>query len=222
MLPRSHMHTNVSIFNPMLAHSYDLVVVDPPWSFATRSPKGQGKSASMHYRVMTLAEIMALPIRHLLKRDAVVLLWATAPMLDQALAVMQAWGVTYKTNVVWRKVTSAGKVRMGSGFLARTMHEQVLLGTVGRPGKFFTRALLSLFDGIAREHSRKPDEFYRIITERTPGRRRADLFARERREGWNAWGDEVERFSPARVGAEHSGILIPGDRRPKSLIASIP
>jgi MT-A70 len=92
----------------------------------------------------------------------------------------------------WRKVTRNGKVRMGCGFWARTMHEPVLLGTVGKPPKF---TLPSCFDGIAREHSRKPDEFYRMITERTPDLRRADLFAREKREGWDAWGDEFEKFS---------------------------
>jgi N6-adenosine-specific RNA methylase IME4 len=75
------------------------------------------------------------------------------------------------------------------------MHEPVLFGTVGKPRKF-TPALPSCFDGIAREHSRKPEEFYRMITDRTPGLRRADLFAREKREGWDAWGDEVEKFSP--------------------------
>jgi len=208
-------------FDPLPVHSYDLIAIDPPWPFKTWSQAGQDKSASKHYRVMTLADIKALPVRKLLKDNAVVLLWTTGAMLSQGVAVMEAWGITFKTELAWPKVTRNGKVRMGCGFWARSMHEPVLLGTVGKPGKFFTRALLSCFDGIAREHSRKPDEFYRIITERTPGRRRADLFAREKREGWDAWGDEVEKFSPARAGAEHSGILIPGDRRPKSPIASI-
>ena len=141
---------------------------------------------------MTLAEVMALPVRQLMTDNAVVLLWTTGAMLPQALAVMEAWGITYKTNLVWRKVTRTGKPRMGLGFWARTIHEPILLGTVGKPSKFTLR---SCFDGIAREHSRKPDEFYQMITERTPGLRRADVFARERREGWDAWGDEVEKFS---------------------------
>jgi N6-adenosine-specific RNA methylase IME4 len=193
-------------FNPLPAHSYDLLVIDPPWPFATWSPAGQGKSPSMHYRVMTLADIKGLPVRELLKDHGVVLLWATGAMLAQAVAVMEAWGITFKTEIVWRKVTRNGKVRMGCGFWARTMHEPVLLGTVGRPRKF---TLPSCFDGIAREHSRKPDEFYRMISERTPGLRRADLFAREKREGWDAWGDEVEKFSPA-LGTERGSIIVPG------------
>jgi N6-adenosine-specific RNA methylase IME4 len=200
--------TAVWLFDPLLAHSYDLIVIDPPWPFATWSAAGQGKSASKHYRVMTLVDIKALPVRELLKDHAVVLLWATGAMLAQAVAVMEAWGITFKTELAWRKVTRNGKVRMGCGFWARTMHEPVLLGTVGKPRKI---TLPSCFDGIAREHSRKPDEFYQMITERTPDLRRADLFAREKREGWDAWGDEVEKFSSARGWAERNIISMPGE-----------
>jgi N6-adenosine-specific RNA methylase IME4 len=189
--------TAASFFNPLPPHSYDLVVIDPPVPFETRSEKGQGKSPSRHYRTMTLAEIMALPVRELLKDDAVVFLWAQGRSLDQAFATLAAWGITYKTEHVWRKVTRNGLVRWGTGFLARSMHEPILRGAVGKPRCF---ALPSCFDGIAREHSRKPDEFYRMIVEKTPGLRRADLFARERREGWDVWGDEVDRFSA--LGAE--------------------
>ncbi|GAB9214364.1 MT-A70 family methyltransferase [Bradyrhizobium diazoefficiens] len=195
--------TAVSFFAPLAEYSYDLVVIDPPWPFSTWSAAGQSKSASKHYRIMTLADIMALPVRGLLKDHAVVLLWATGAMLAQAVAVMEAWGITYKTELAWRKVTRNGKVRMGCGFWARTMHEPVLLGTVGKPSKF---TLPSCFDGIAREHSRKPDEFYRMITERTPGLRRADVFAREQRDGWDAWGDEVGKFSSADSRAERNAI----------------
>jgi N6-adenosine-specific RNA methylase IME4 len=192
--------TAAAYFHPLAAHSYDVVVVDPPWHFKTWSPAGQtNKSASKQYRVMTLADIKALPVRQLLKDDAVALLWATGAMLTQAVAVMQAWGIIFKTEIAWRKVTRNGKVRMGCGFWARTMHEPILLGTVGKPAKF---TLPSCFDGIAREHSRKPDEFYQMITERTPDLRRADLFAREERKGWDCWGDEVGKFSSSHGGAE--------------------
>jgi N6-adenosine-specific RNA methylase IME4 len=192
------LETVAWIFGPLAAHSYDLVVVDPPWPFKTWSQAGEGKSASKHYRVMTLADIMALPVRELLKPNAVVFLWATGAMLAQAVAVMEAWNIAFKTELAWRKITRSGKARMGCGFWARTMHEPVLLGTFGKPSKF---TMPSCFDGIAREHSRKPDEFYQMITARTPGLRRADVFAREQRDGWDCWGDEVGKFSsiPART-----------------------
>jgi len=179
-------------FDPLPAHSHDLLVIDPPWPFKTWSQAGQDKSASKHYRVMTLADIRVLPVRRLLKDNAVVLLWTTGAMLAQGVAVLETWGITFKTELAWRKVTRNGKVRMGCGFWARSIHEPVLLGTVGKPSKF---ALPSCFDGLAREHSRKPDEFYQMITERTPGLHRADIFARQKRDGWDCWGDELGKFS---------------------------
>jgi len=182
-------------FAPLVAHSYDLIVVDPPWHFNTWSPAGQtSKSASKQYRTMQFAEIMALPVLELLKPDAIVYLWATGAMMPHALATMEAWGIAYKTSFVWRKVTPSGKVRLGTGRWAQSGHELVLLGTVGKPRCYL---MPSIFDGIAREHSREPDEFYNIIAKKTPGLRRADVFARERREGWCCWGDEVGKFSPA-------------------------
>jgi N6-adenosine-specific RNA methylase IME4 len=180
-------------FAPLSPHSYDLAVVDPAWHFKVYSElTGARKSAQAHYACMSLAAIAALPVRELLKDNAVVFTWATGAMLPQAFEAMAEWGITYKSSLVWRKVTRAGKVRVGCGFWARTMHEHVLLGTVGKPHCF---TLPSLFDGIAREHSRKPDELYRMIVEKTPGWHRADLFARERHDGFEAWGDEVERFA---------------------------
>jgi N6-adenosine-specific RNA methylase IME4 len=77
----------------------------------------------------------------------------------------------------------------------------VLLGTVGRP-RCFLRP--SIFDGLARAHSRKPEEFYQTIRKSTPGLRRADVFAREDRDGWDCWGDEVGKFSLI-CESEHSG-----------------
>ena len=79
-LPESE--TAVWLFDPLVAHSYDVVVVDPPWKWKARSPNGEGKSASKHYSVMTLDEIKTLPVRALLKKDAIVYLWATSPLLD--------------------------------------------------------------------------------------------------------------------------------------------
>ena len=144
--------------------------------------------------VMTLAEIMELPVRELLKDDALVYLWTTGPLLHEAITTLKAWGITYAAHFAWRKVSRNGRMLWGTGYWARSCHETVLLGTVGKPACF---SLPSCFDGVRREHSRKPENFYHMITERTPGLRRADVFAREKREGWDVWGDEVEKFSPA-------------------------
>jgi N6-adenosine-specific RNA methylase IME4 len=186
------------LFNPLPLHSYDLGVIDSPWHFKVFSEvTGIKKSAQSHYRVMSLADIKKLPVRGLLKPDAVLFTWATAPLLPAAIEAMGAWGVTYKSNLVWRKTTRNSKVRMACGFWARSMQEHVLIGTVGKPPLL---KFPSLFDGVAREHSRKPDEFYQMIVKQTPGYRRADIFARGRRDGFDGWGDELDRFSKDGIG----------------------
>jgi N6-adenosine-specific RNA methylase IME4 len=180
--------------DPLPRRAYDVVVIDAPWHFRLWSEiTGAKKAAQSQYTVMTLDAIKALPVRELLKPDAIVLEWATAPLLPAAIEVMAAWGVTYKSNLVWRKMAHNNKVRPGLGYWARSIHEHILIGTVGKPRAL--RLPSSLIDGIRREHSRKPDEFYRALVDATPNLRRADLFAREYHLGFEAWGDELNKFN---------------------------
>ena len=179
-------------FDPLLPLSYDLIVADPPWPFDLYSNAGNHKSAAAHYDLMSIDDIAALPVANLAQRDCLMLMWITAPRLVDSLRVMAAWGFAYKTMIIWRKTTPAGKVRMGTGYWARSMHEAVLIGTMGKPSKF--SAFPSIFDGIAREHSRKPEEFYDLVNKHTAGLRRADLFARQSRPGFDAWGNEATKF----------------------------
>lgn len=102
--------------------------------------------------------------------------------------LLDAWGFTYKTELMWRRMTPAGKVRMGPGYRARTMHEPVLVATMGN------QAFPSCFDGVAREHSRKPEEFYALVDARFSGAVKADLFSRQARPGWDGWGNEAGKF----------------------------
>lgn len=182
-------------FGDLSPLSYDVIVADPPWRFRTWSETNQAKSASRHYDLMMTEDIRSLPVNRLAQRDCLLLLWCTAPMLPQATSTMQAWGFTYKSNMVWRKLTPAGKVRMGTGYWARSMHEQVLIGCVGKPRKF--KAFPSLFDGVAREHSRKPEEFFRLVERHTIGARLLELFSRQQRPGWSNWGNEQSKFDTA-------------------------
>lgn len=174
-------------FGRLQTFGYDLIVADPPWDFRNYSDKGTLKGADPHYSVMTLGEIKSLQVGNLARRDCLLLLWATGCMLPDALEVMRAWGFTYKTELVWRKLTKNGKPRMGTGYRARNFHEPVLLGVVGNPEH---KPFKSMFDGVAREHSRKPDEFNVEIDRCCPKLTfRADLFsALQGRAGWTEWG----------------------------------
>jgi N6-adenosine-specific RNA methylase IME4 len=180
-------------FAPLVPLSYDVIVVDPPWRFRTWGEHNQAKSASRHYALMTTPDIHALPIGQLAQRDCILLLWSTGAMLPQALDAMRAWGFKYKSQIMWRKTTPRGKVRMGTGYWARSMHEPILIGTIGKPSKF--SAFPSVFDGIAREHSRKPEEFFDLVAKHTTGLRRADVFSRQVRPGWEGFGDEAQKYS---------------------------
>lgn len=182
-------------FDPLVPLSYDVIVIDPPWRFRTWGEHNQAKSASRHYSLMQTTDIAAMPVGQLAQQDCLLLLWATGAMLPQAIDVMRAWGFTYKSEMVWRKVTANAKVRMGTGYWARSMHEPVLIGSIGKPPKF--SAFPSCFDGIAREHSRKPEEFYRLVAKHTAGLRRADVFSRQRRPGWDSFGNEADKFEAA-------------------------
>lgn len=180
-------------FGPLRPLSYEIICCDPPWRYKLRSSKGEKKSAQAHYETMTTEDIAALPVGRLAQGNCLLLLWATAPMLPQALSVMNAWGFAYKSQIIWRKTTVNGKVRMGTGYWVRSMHEQVLIGAIGKPGKF--SAFPSVFDGIAREHSRKPEEFYALVEKHTSGLRRADLFSRFIRPGFEGWGNQHDYFN---------------------------
>ncbi len=121
--------------------------------------------------------------------------WAMAT--GQTQAVARAWGFTPQSEMIWRKLTVNGKPRMGTGYRVRTLHEPILVCTIGNPKH---KPLPSLFDGVAREHSRKPAEFYDIALRHTPGAmRRADLFSRETRAGFEGWGNEHGKFDAGRA-----------------------
>lgn len=173
-------------------HSYNLIMCDPPWRFATWSDRGHGKSPQRHYSCMSLADIKALPVADLAAPDCCLFLWATWPMIDQALAVMSSWGFVFKTGGVWHKRTKHGKTAFGTGYRARCASEPFLLGFRGNPKN--SRSHRNLIEGLVREPSRKPEAAYLWCEGYLPGARRLDLFSRQTRLGWDCWGDEVSKF----------------------------
>jgi len=182
-------------FDPIQPMSCDVIVADPPWLFETRSMEtGQEKGAGSKYKLMQADEIAALPVSHLARGDCLLLLWTTGWAMATGAAhhVARMWGFEPISEMGWRKLTANGKPRMGTGYRVRTLHEPILVCISGNPSH---RPLPSLFDGVAREHSRKPDEFYEIVRRCTPGALvRADLFSRETRPGFIGWSDEHRKF----------------------------
>lgn len=184
---------------------YDLILADPATRFETFSAKGEDKSPQAHYPTMTWEELGALPVRDLGRGDTVLFLWGCWPTLRQSLSLMEAWGFRYVTGGAWHKRTRHGKSAFGTGYVLRSACEPYLIGTLGSPATannlrniIETEADLTVIDAERREHSRKPDEQY-AYCERLA--RHAvnfvELFARQRRPGWDAWGNQADMFEVA-------------------------
>lgn len=171
---------------------YSTILADPPWQFQNRT----GKVAPEHrrllrYPTMELKEILELPVSKLAAARSHCYLWVPNALLEEGLRVMEAWGFTYKSNLVWFKVRKdGGPDGRGVGFYFRNVTELILFGVRGSlrtlpPG----RRQVNLLSTRKREHSRKPDEIYDVIESCSPGPY-LEVFARFRRPGWDQWGNE--------------------------------
>lgn len=180
-------------FSEIPPFRYNFIMADPPWAFENWSKKGSKKNASDKYSCMALDEIKQLPVGHIARPDTILWLWATNPMLPHALEVIDAWGFTFKTAGHWGKVSENNTLSFGTGYLLRSAGEPFLIGTIGKPKN--ARNVRSLILAPRREHSRKPDRAYYWAEQLLPGATRIELFSRQPREGWDSWGDEVEKFA---------------------------
>lgn len=171
---------------------YSTILADPPWQFQNRT----GKVAPEHrrllrYPTMELKEIMDLPVSRLAAAKSHLYLWVPNALLMEGLKVMEAWGFTYKTNLVWYKIRKdGGPDGRGVGFYFRNVTELILFGVRGSmrtlsPG----RSQVNMIATRKREHSRKPDEIYGLVESCSPGPY-LELFARFAQPGWHQWGNE--------------------------------
>lgn len=172
--------------------SYDFIMADPPWSFKLWSAKGEAKSAQAQYTCMSIEDIKALPVSQLARGDALLWLWCTWPLLREAMDTVDAWGFKYVTGGAWAKRTKNGKAAFGTGYRLRSACEPFLIGIVGDP--VTTRSVRNLIDGLAREHSRKPEEAFSAAEQLMPNAYRVELFSRQGRRGWDAWGNQTGLF----------------------------
>jgi len=173
---------------------YGAILADPPWSFATWSDAGKGRAAERHYDCLTTEALFDLDVGRLAKRDAALFLWVTDPFLPIGLGLMRAWGFEYRTVAfTWAKRARCGDGwTMGNGYWTRANPEMCLLGIRGTPRRR-RKDVCQLIVAEVREHSRKPDVVRERIERLVPGPY-VELFARARCQGWDAWGDQVDRF----------------------------
>ena len=174
------------------------ILADPPWQFTNRT----GKVAPEHrrlarYATLALEDIVAIPVNQAAADPSHLYLWVPNALLAEGLRVVKTWGFTYKTNIVWHKIRrDGGPDGRGVGFYFRNTTEMILFGVKGTlrtlpPG----RRQVNIIKTRKREHSRKPDQQYRIIEACSPGPY-LELFARGTRPGWVTWGNQAEDYEP--------------------------
>jgi N6-adenosine-specific RNA methylase IME4 len=183
----------VSALEDLPSGHFRTLLADPPWRFINRT----GKVAPEHrrlarYNTLTTQEICSLPVSRVLANTSHIYLWVPNALLADGLQVLDSWGFTYKSNLVWHKVRKdGGSDGRGVGFYFRNVTELVLFGVRGSmrtlaPG----RRQVNLLSTRKREHSRKPEELFEIVEACSPGPY-LELFSRYPRQGWWAWGDEA-------------------------------
>jgi N6-adenosine-specific RNA methylase IME4 len=163
---------------------YGVIMADPPWRFEPYSREtGMDRAAENHYPTMTVEELCEMTVPA--AEDCALFLWATTPMLLEALDVMDAWGFEYHTHWVWVKP------RPGTGYWNRSCHELLLLGTKGSvPAPAPGTQMDSVFQGEVGDHSVKPAAAAELVEEMFPSAACLEMFARGPRLGWDVWGAE--------------------------------
>lgn len=169
---------------------YTVIYADPPWRYQQKSLSG---AAENHYPTMSIQELCELPVDELADKDSMLFLWTTFPMLSEALQLIKAWGFTYKTVAfVWVKQNKKSPTWFyGLGFWTRSNAEICLLAKRGKP-KRNSASVHQLIIAPVEKHSKKPDETRKRIEQLMGDVPRVELFARQKSEGWDVWGNEVE------------------------------
>jgi N6-adenosine-specific RNA methylase IME4 len=173
---------------------YGTILADPPWRFQNKT----GKIAPEHkrlnrYGTLSLQDIAALPVPAISAERAHLYLWCPNALLPEGIAVMQAWGFSYKSNIIWHKVRKdGGSDGRGVGFYFRNVTETILFGVKGKNARTLKpgRTQVNYIASRKREHSRKPDEQYKIIEACSWGPF-LEMFGRGTRKGWSTWGEEA-------------------------------
>jgi len=184
-----------------MSTKYNIILADPPWKYRDKS-LSHGGGAECHYPTMDIKEICELSVEKIADDNCVLFLWVTFPMLKEGLKVIKSWGFEYKTCAfVWvkankREIIKQGKLFngiddfMGMGRWTRSNAEVCLLGIKGKPKRISTKVRQIIYSPI-RKHSQKPEEVFNRIIQLIGKLPRIELFAREKREGWDAWGNEI-------------------------------
>ena len=201
MLTQPSAHFESGPFAGLLRGHFRVVVADPGWKFRTWSARGRGKCADRHYRCEELERIASLPVGELAAPDSILCLCVVQTHFPAAMQLLEAWGFEYKSvGFVWVKMPKRWSAdqhplrirpKMGCGYYTRANAEQRWIARRGKGCTRVDRGVDQVIHAPLREHSRKPDAMYAGIERLFGDVPRIELFAREQRPGWSAWGDQL-------------------------------
>ena len=175
---------------PFPDKKYEIILVDPPWKYADSADAGK-RGASHKYDVMTLEDICNMPVKNIMAENCIVFMWVTNPFLQDCFKVADAWGLTYKTKAFnWVKYTVNGKLFFGMGRWTRANSEDCLLFVKGKP-KRADASVPQIVRSRILNHSVKPPEVRNSIVKLMGDLPRIELFARQKKEGWESWGNQL-------------------------------
>jgi len=174
---------------PELKGLFDVVSVDPPWPYEEQNKNvtsfdAVGRRVANPYPEISIEQIKKIEMP--LMNDSVVLLWTTHKFLPAAFEILKEWNLEYKATLVWNKE------KMGMGAWFRMQCEFCLVGIKGKP-YWNNTTFRDILNEPRREHSRKPDSFFEMIEQITLGRR-LEYFSREKRNGWEVFGNDINKF----------------------------
>jgi N6-adenosine-specific RNA methylase IME4 len=168
---------------------YDVIVIDPPWKLTKITHKERPNQVNMDYPMMSMQEIQTLPISDIANENCWCFMWTIQKYLYESPAILKAWGFNLLLTMVWEKTYGRSAGMPLYGF--RWNGEFILVGYKAKPSMWPKRSLIpAVFSAENIRHSQKPDRFYKMIE--PLGDNRIDIFARQKREGWDVWGNEVE------------------------------
>jgi len=187
---------------------YQIIYADPPWEFKTYSEKGRMKTPDRHYKLMKIEDIKNMKVKDITDNDCVLFLWVPWCNLEDGLEVIKAWGFKYSCcGFNWiKKNKKADSLFWGLGKWTRNNSEVCLLGIKGHPLKYkINYSVHEVIISRIEQHSVKPDEARKRIVELMGNIPRIELFARQRFEGWDAWGNEVSPYMQTKLNNNKGG-----------------
>ena len=177
---------------PFPKKKYNIIYADPAWHFKNWNKDQEKVLKKVPYPTMNDEDIKNLPVRDVSEKDCVLFIWVTYPKLLDGIETIKRWGFEYKTCAFsWVKQNKKSDgLYMGMGYWTRANNEICLLATKGNPKRISASVRQIILERV-REHSRKPDCVRDRIVELCGDLPRIELFARQKTDGWDVWGNEI-------------------------------